>query len=55
VLVDNFRTGYQPRIPAPAEAKAALLKLLDRSALSPNRSGLRLDRDELGVHLRLSI
>jgi poly-gamma-glutamate capsule biosynthesis protein CapA/YwtB (metallophosphatase superfamily) len=55
VLVDNLRTGYQPQIPAPAEAKQALLKLLDRSELSPKRRGLALEQDELGVHLRLSM
>ncbi|HEX8580077.1 MAG TPA: CapA family protein [Allosphingosinicella sp.] len=55
VLVDTARTGYQPRIPTPVEAKQALLKLLDRSELSPNRRGVALDQDELGVHLRLSL
>jgi UDP-N-acetylmuramoyl-tripeptide--D-alanyl-D-alanine ligase/cyanophycin synthetase/poly-gamma-glutamate synthesis protein (capsule biosynthesis protein) len=55
VLVDNVRTGYQPQVPDAPEAQAALLKLLDRSEISVKRRGVALDRDSLGVHLRLSI
>ncbi|HEX8585404.1 MAG TPA: CapA family protein [Allosphingosinicella sp.] len=55
VLVDNLRTGYQPQIPAPPEAKAALTKLLERSEISLGRRGLALEQDNLGVHLRLSL
>jgi hypothetical protein len=55
VLVDNLRTGYQPQIPAPPEATSALLRLLDRSELSAKRNGLRLERDELGSHLKLAL
>jgi hypothetical protein len=55
LLVDNTRTNYQPHIPAAAEARQALMTLLERSELSLGRSKLDLAADALGPHLVLTI
>jgi hypothetical protein len=55
ILVDNLVTDYRPQVPAPAEARAALTKLLERSRLSLGHRRVALQQDRLGLHLQLLV